>query len=104
MSRTTGNAKSKSFPFKTTSANSKKILTLIKKADDNPDEYVSNCIKIDENKLREMEEEEKLKKLKRSLNEVGEELDNLFLSNMEEEEEDGEESIQREKEFEQLLS
>ena len=51
-----------------------------------------------------MEEEEKLKKMKRSLNEVGEELDNLFLSNMEEEEEEGEESIQREKEFEELLS
>lgn len=104
MSRTTGNANSKYFPFKTTSANSKKILTLIKKADDNPDEYVSNSIKMDESKLREMEEEEKLKKMKRSLNEVGEELDNLFLSNMEEEEEDGEESIQREKEFEELLS
>jgi hypothetical protein len=68
MSRTTGNPKSKYFPFKTTSANSKKILTLIKKADDNPDEYVSNRIKIDEHKLREMEEEEKLKKMKRSLN------------------------------------
>ena len=72
MSRTTGNPNSKYFPFKTTSANSKKILTLIKKADDNPDEYVSNCIKIDESKLREMEEQEKLKKMKQSLNEVGE--------------------------------
>jgi hypothetical protein len=57
MSRTTGAANSKYFPFKTTSANSKKILSLIKKADDNPDEYVSNCIKIDESKLRELEEE-----------------------------------------------
>jgi hypothetical protein len=57
MSRTTGAANSKYFPFKTTSANSKKILSLIKKSDDNPDEYVSNCIKIDESKLRELEEE-----------------------------------------------
>ena len=54
MSRTTGtgNPNSKYFPFKTTSANSKQILSLIKKADDNPDEYVSNSIKVDENKLR----------------------------------------------------
>lgn len=42
-----------------------------------------------------MEEEDRVKKLKKSLNEVGEELDNLFLSNMEEEEEDGEEAVQR---------
>ena len=68
MSRTTGNAKSKYFPFKTTSANSKKILTLIKKADDNPDEYVSNSIKIEDHKLREIEKEEGLKRLRRSLN------------------------------------
>jgi len=52
MSRTTGNTNSKYFPFKTTSANSRKILSLIKKADENPDEYVSNSIKIDDRKLR----------------------------------------------------
>ncbi len=52
MSRTTGNPNSKYFPFKTTSANSKKILSLIKKADDNPDEYVPNNIKVDDHKLR----------------------------------------------------
>lgn len=52
MSRTTGNPTSKYYPYKTTSANSRKILTLIKKADDNPDEYVSNSIKIDEDRLR----------------------------------------------------
>ncbi len=52
MSRTTGNPNSKYFPFKTTSANSKKILSLIKKADDNPDEYVLNNIKVDDHKLR----------------------------------------------------
>lgn len=40
-----------------------------------------------------------MKKMKNSLNSVGEELDNLFLSNMEEEEEDVEELNVIEKEF-----
>ncbi len=83
MSRTTGNANSKYYPYKTTSANSKKILTFIKKADDNPDEFVSNNIKMDDDRLRQMEDEERRKKMKNSLNSVGEELDTLFLSNME---------------------
>jgi hypothetical protein len=37
VSRTTGTSSNKYFPFKSTSANSKKILDLIKNADSKPD-------------------------------------------------------------------
>lgn len=47
MSRTTGNTKSVFFPCMTTSVNSKKILSIIKMADNNPNEYVRNNIKMD---------------------------------------------------------
>ncbi len=41
--------------------------------------------------------------MKQSLNQVGEQLDNLFLSNMEEEDQNEEEATIRQKEFEELL-
>lgn len=90
MSRTMGNTAKKYYPYKTTSANSRKILSLIKSGDENPDEYVGNNLKLDDERMRELEEREKMNRMKGSLNEVGEELDNLFLSNMEEDEEDDE--------------
>ena len=55
MSRTTGATSKKYLPFKTTSANSKKILDLIKSADSNPDEYVKNQIKVDPEKMKQLE-------------------------------------------------
>jgi hypothetical protein len=55
MSRTTGNINSKLFPFKTTSANSKKILSLIKNADEHPHVYVKNNLKMHPQKLKELE-------------------------------------------------
>jgi hypothetical protein len=69
------------FPNKTTS-NKNHIVSMINKLDDNPNGYAQNKILLEDEK----HDRERLKKMKESLDGIGEELDGLFLSNIENEE------------------
>lgn len=76
------------YPNKTTSNKNNKnhIVALINKQDTNPHEYGKNKLLIEEHKLEE-QERERSRKGKESLDGIGEELNDLFLSNIENEEE-----------------
>lgn len=74
------NSNSNYFPNKTTS-NKHHIVNLINKLDTNSNEYVKNKILLDEDRMKDLEKE-KLKKMKESLDGIGEELNDLFVSNI----------------------
>lgn len=78
------------FPNKTTN-NKNKIVNFIRSNDQNPDSYGSNKIVLEEQKMVEIEE--KRKKMKESLDGIGEELNDLFLSNVEND--DNEEELKK---------
>lgn len=68
------------FPNRTTS-NRNHIVRMILEFDKDPDDFGKNNLVLDEDKLRELERE-KLKRLKESLHGIGEELNDLFQSNL----------------------
>ena len=90
------------FPNRTTSNKHKNhpIVQLINSQDSAPDEYCPNKILINGVK----EEDETLRKLKESLEGIGEEVNELFLSNIESEQNKDEELKHIAAEFENLLN
>ena len=74
------------YPNKTTSNNNKHhIVALINQQDSNPHEYGKNKLLLDEKKMNELEQA-RGRRGKESLDGIGEELDGLFTSTMENEE------------------
>jgi hypothetical protein len=58
---------------------------MINKLDAGSGEYVKNKLLLDDERMKDLEKE-KLKKMKESLDGIGEELNDLFVSNIENEE------------------
>lgn len=82
------------FPNKTASTKNH-IVSMINKLDDNPNDYAKNKILLEDEK----NEREKQRKMKESLCGIGEELNDLFMSTIENEEENEQERQQIEAEF-----
>jgi hypothetical protein len=103
MNQSLGLKSDKYFPNRTTSKKNHPIVQLINSQDESPHEYKQNKILIEDHAHLEEQERERLRRMKESLDGIGEEVNELFFSNIESDGNKEEELKQIEQEFGSLL-